>query len=118
MFISLELSSRQPLFLNIQILNQLKNLHSTIMEAMEHYKDTLKALFPSDAENRSFMLTFECVIDDAKDQAQTYQLTQQEFYTDPNTDHLPHCNIESFYWAFLWAFVCAIPVDSADKMNW
>ena len=101
MFISLELSSRQPLFLNVQILNQLENLHSTIVEAVEHYKDTLKVLFPSDTENSSFMSTFERAINDAKDQAQTYQLTQQEFYTGPNTDHLPHHNIKSFYWVFL-----------------
>ena len=64
------------------------------------------------------MSTFEHAINDAKDRACTYQLVQQEFYTDPNADHLPHHDVESFYWVFLWAFVRAIPVDSADEANW
>ena len=80
--------------MNAQILNQPENLHYTIMDAVERYKDTLKRLFPNDAENRSFMLTFERAINDAKDHTRTYQLAQQEFYTDPHTDHLLHHDIE------------------------
>ena len=80
--------------MNAQIINQLENLHSTIVEAVERYKDTLKTLFPNEAKNSSFMSTFECAINDAKDRTRTYQLAQQEFYTDPHTDHLLHHDIE------------------------
>ena len=95
------------------------NLHSTVADVAERCKDALKPLFPNSVGNRLFMLTFEHAINNAKGQVNTYLLVQELFYTDTNTVHLPHRDIESFYWLCLGfgALACAIPADSAFEMN-
>ena len=66
------------------------------------------------------MLTFEHAINNAKGQVNTYLLVQELFYTDTNTVHLPHRDIELFYWLCLGfgALACAISADSAFEVNY
>ena len=91
------------LVLCTQILNQLKNLHPTVI---------LEPLFPNDTENSLLTKTFEHPVCIRKTPFKTSPIIQQVLYMDPNTAHFTCHNIEPLCFYLCW------PVGSLDEITW
>ena len=103
MCISVELSSPIPIHVRASHPDDVDGILDRLKKVELEQPEIFKLAFPNDTENAEFMEKLVNALDRFK--------RLRRFQTDPQQQHLPHHDVESFYWVFLWSFVRALPIN-------
>lgn len=105
MFVAVELSSKSPIVSGRHSLTAIIDRLATLDRP--EYAELRKRAFPDD--DFQFMARFRHVASEEDKRI----AANIEAFTDPDTPHRPHHDVESLYWVLLWAFSRACPLGKS-----